>query len=99
MKSTAYIICISRGAIIDDDALLDALRQGTIAGAGLDAHDVEPLPADSPFWGLPQVIVTPHNGATTAGTARRGREIVAENLRRFVRDQPLLNVVDKAAGY
>ena len=99
MKSTAHIICISRGGIIDDAALLDALRQGTIAGAGLDAHGVEPLPADSPFWDLPQVIVTPHNGATTGGTARRGREIVAENLRRFVQDQPLLNVVDKAAGY
>ena len=99
MKPSAYVVCISRGGIINDAALLDALRQGTIAGAGLDAHGVEPLPPDSPFWGLPQVIITPHNGATTAGTARRGREIVAENLRRFVRDQPLLNVVDKVAGY
>lgn len=99
MKPTAYFVCISRGGIADDEALLDALRNGTIAGAGLDAHGVEPLPADSPFWDLPNVIVTPHNGATTPGTARRGREIVADNLRRFVTGQPLRNVVDKEAGY
>lgn len=99
MKSSAYFICISRGGIADDDALIDALRRGEIAGAGLDAHSVEPLPADSEFWRMPQVIITPHNGATTEATSRRGRDIVAENLRRFVRGQPLLNVVDKAAGY
>jgi len=99
MKPTAYVVCISRGGIIDDDALLDALKRGEIAGAGIDAHGVEPLPADSEFWALPNVIVTPHNGATTPGTARRGRGIVAENLRRFANGETLLNVVDKAAGY
>lgn len=99
MKPSAYFICISRGGIADDDALLDVLRQGTIAGAGLDAHGVEPLPPDSPFWDLPNVIITPHNGATTAATASRGREIVAANLERFVQGRPLLNVVDKQAGY
>ncbi len=99
MKPTAYVVCISRGGIIDDDALLDALKRGEIAGAGIDAHGIEPLPAGSEFWALPNVIVTPHNGATTPGTARRGREIVAENLRRFVGGEALLNVVDKAAGY
>lgn len=99
MKSSAYFICISRGGIADDDALLEALRQGEIAGAGLDAHGIEPLPPESPFWDMPQVIITPHNGATTAATARRGRDIVAENLYRFVKGQPLLNVVDKQAGY
>ncbi|MGC4938040.1 D-2-hydroxyacid dehydrogenase [Kribbella sp. DT2] len=99
MKASAYFICISRGGIADDDALLDALRGGQIAGAGLDAHGIEPLPADSPFWDLPNVIVTPHNGATSTGTARRGEEIVRENLRRFLSGQELLNVVDKAAGY
>ena len=98
MKPTAYFVCISRGGIIDDDALLDALKRGKIAGAGIDAHGIEPLPADSPFWALPNVIVTPHNGATTPGTAHRGREIVADNLHRFVTGQPLLNVVDKVAG-
>lgn len=99
MKETAYFICISRGGIADDAALLDALREGRIAGAGLDAHGVEPLPPDSPFWSLPNVIVTPHNGATSDGTARRGAEIIVDNLRRFVLGTPLRNVVDKQAGY
>jgi phosphoglycerate dehydrogenase-like enzyme len=99
MKPTAYFVCISRGGIADDDALLDALRNGEIAGAGLDAHGVEPLPPDSPFWSLPNVIVTPHNGATSDGTARRGADLVRENLRRFVAGEALHNVVDKAAGY
>jgi phosphoglycerate dehydrogenase-like enzyme len=99
MKPTAYFVCISRGGIADDDALLEALRDGQIAGAGLDAHGVEPLPPDSPFWSLPNVIVTPHNGATSDGTARRGAEIVRENVRRFVNGEVLHNLVDKAAGY
>ena len=99
MKPSAHFICISRGGIADDDALLDALRRGEIAGAGLDAHGIEPLPADSEFWKLPQVIITPHNGATTAATAQRGRDIIVENLKRFVQNETLLNVVDKNAGY
>jgi phosphoglycerate dehydrogenase-like enzyme len=99
MKSSAYFICISRGGIADDDALLEALQSGQIAGAGLDAHGVEPLPPESPFWSLPNVIVTPHNGATSDGNLRRSREIVAENIRRFVTGEPLHNVVDKVAGY
>ncbi len=99
MKPTAHFICISRGGIANDDALLAALRDGTIAGAGLDAHGTEPLPPDSPFWDLPNVIVTPHNGATTADTARRGVEITLDNLGRFVRGESLRNVVDKAEGY
>jgi phosphoglycerate dehydrogenase-like enzyme len=99
MKPTAFWVCISRGGIADDDALLRALRDGAIAGAGLDAHGVEPLPADSPFWDLPGVVVTPHNGATTAETARRGVDIFLGNLRRFVAGEPLENLVDKSAGY
>ncbi|WP_427891545.1 D-2-hydroxyacid dehydrogenase [Kribbella sp. GL6] len=99
MKPSAYFVCISRGGIADDDALLEALRSGQIAGAGLDAHGVEPLPPDSPFWSLPNVVVTPHNGATSDGTLRRSAEIVADNLGRFARGEPLRNVVDKAAGY
>jgi len=99
MKPSAYFICISRGGIADDDALLQALIRGDIAGAGLDAHGVEPLPADSDFWSLPNVIVTPHNGATTPATAQRGVDIFVENLERFVAGQPLRNIVDKSAGY
>lgn len=99
MKPSAYFICISRGGIADDQALLKALREGWIAGAGLDAHGVEPLPADSPFWTLPNVIITPHNGATTPATAQRSVEIFIDNLTRYVAGQPLRNVVDKSAGY
>lgn len=99
MKESAYFICISRGGIADDDALLEALQSGQIAGAGLDAHGVEPLPPESAFWTLPNVIVTPHNGATSDGTLRRGEEIVLDNLRRFTAGEELHNVVDKQAGY
>lgn len=99
MKAGAYFICFSRGGIADDDALLRALREGWIAGAGLDAHGVEPLPADSPFWTAPNTIITPHNGATTAFTQQRGVDIFVNNLQRFVSGQPLNNVVDKQAGY
>jgi phosphoglycerate dehydrogenase-like enzyme len=99
MKPTAYWICISRGGIADDAALLKALQEGWIAGAGLDAHGVEPLPSDSPFWDLPNVIITPHNGATTFGTAQRSVEIFVDNLKRYVAGEPLRNIVDKQAGY
>ncbi|MEC3853145.1 D-2-hydroxyacid dehydrogenase [Paenarthrobacter ureafaciens] len=99
MKQDSFFVCISRGGIADDEALLTALKEGWIAGAGLDAHGVEPLPAESPFWDLPNVIVTPHNGATTPGTARRGIDIFLDNLRRFVAEEPLTNLVDKSAGY
>lgn len=99
MKPTASWVCVSRGGVADDDALLRALRSGAIAGAGIDAHGVEPLPPGSPFWDLPNVVVTPHNGATTAATAIRGHAIVLENLARFARGDALVNVVDKTAGY
>jgi phosphoglycerate dehydrogenase-like enzyme len=99
MKDTAFFVCISRGGIADDAALLRALEEGWIAGAGLDAHGIEPLPADSPFWSAPNTIVTPHNGATTAATAGRGIDIFVDNLERFVQGRPLVNIVDKAAGY
>jgi phosphoglycerate dehydrogenase-like enzyme len=99
MKPTAYYICISRGGIADDAALLKALSEGWIAGAGLDAHTVEPLPPDSPFWSQPNLIITPHNGATTPATQQRGVDIFTDNLKRYVAGQPLRNVVDKAAGY
>ncbi|CAM3598741.1 D-2-hydroxyacid dehydrogenase [Occultella aeris] len=99
MPAHAYFICISRGGIADDAALLRALQEGWIAGAGLDAHGTEPLPPESPFWDLPNVVVTPHNGATTGATAARGGEIFLANLERFLDGAPLANIVDKAAGY
>jgi phosphoglycerate dehydrogenase-like enzyme len=99
MPPTAYYICFSRGGIADDAALLRALREGWIAGAGLDAHGEEPLPADSPFWDLPNTIITPHNGATTPYTRQRGIDIFVENLKRYQAGQTLINVIDKQAGY
>jgi phosphoglycerate dehydrogenase-like enzyme len=99
MKRTAYYVCFSRGGIADDAALLRALEEGWIAGAGLDAHGTEPLPPDSPFWRAPNTLITPHNGASTPFTRQRGIDIFAENLRRYFGGQPLLNVVDKSRGY
>ncbi|TDE91500.1 D-2-hydroxyacid dehydrogenase [Occultella glacieicola] len=99
MKPSAFYICFSRGGIADDDALLAALREGIIAGAGLDAHAEEPLPPESPFWDLENVIITPHNGATSPGTGARGFDIMVENLTRYTAGEPLRNVVDQDAGY
>ena len=65
----------------------------------LDAHGTEPLPADSPFWALPNAIITPHNGATTLATKARGFDIFADNLKRWVVGEPLVNIVDKTLGY
>lgn len=99
MKPSAYFLSISRGGIADDTALLRALHEGWIAGAALDAHSIEPLPADSPFWDAPNTIITPHNGASTKASGQRGLAIFIENLRRYVAGEPLRNVVDKQAGY
>lgn len=99
MKPSATLICVSRGGIVNDDDLVTALRTGQIRAAGLDAHGVEPLPPHSPFWDLPNVILTPHNGATTGGTLTRQTEIFLENLALFVQGSTLTNVVDKKAGY
>lgn len=99
MKSTALYICFSRGGIADDTALLRALREGWIAGAGLDVHSQEPLPPDSPFWDLPNAIVTPHNGASTPQTRQRAVDIFVDNLHRFSRGEEMLNVVDLTKGY
>ncbi|WP_343941884.1 NAD(P)-dependent oxidoreductase [Pseudonocardia zijingensis] len=99
MKPTAFFIVFSRGGIADDAALLRAVDEGWIAGAGLDNFGEEPLPADSPFWTARNTICTPHNGATTEATLRRGADIFIDNLGRFAHGEELVNIVDKAAGY
>lgn len=83
----------------DSDALYRAIDEGWIAGAGLDAHEVEPLPPGDRFWTLRNTIITPHNGATTLQTSERGYAIFGENLARYVRNEPLVNIVQKTLGY
>jgi phosphoglycerate dehydrogenase-like enzyme len=99
MKPGAYFVNIARGRVADTEALLEALRSGTLAGACLDVTDPEPLPADHPLWRLPNVVITPHVASDAELTDDRARELLRENLRRFGAGLPLLNVVDKRAGY
>jgi phosphoglycerate dehydrogenase-like enzyme len=99
MKPTAYLINIARGAVLDEPALLAALRAGRLAGAALDTFEPEPLPADSALWAMPNVTITPHATAHSPRMHARQLALYVENLVRFRDGQPLLNVVDKAAGY
>ncbi len=99
MKPTAYLINIGRGKVIQEAALLRALREGWIGGAGLDVHAQTPLPATSPFFDLPNVILTPHMSGVSAGYPERITTLFCENLRRYLAGEPLLNVVDKQRGY
>ena len=100
MKPSAYFINVSRGHLVDEQALLEALRDGAIAGAALDVFQEEPLPPDSPLWDAPNLVITPHvAGVVTDKHWDRVLEGFAENLRRFLAGEPLRNVVDKTAGY
>ena len=99
MKTGAYLVNIARGKVVDTGALLAALRDGTLSGAGLDVTDPEPLPADHPLWEMSNVIITPHVAARAALTREQWKRLYHENLRRFAAGEPLLNVVDKQAGY
>lgn len=99
MKRTAFLINVARGEVIDDDALIEALREKRIAGAGLDVASPEPLPASSPYWGLANVILTPHVSGYTATYFERTLTLFADNLDRFLRGETLRNVVNKRLGY
>jgi phosphoglycerate dehydrogenase-like enzyme len=99
MKPSAWLINIARGGLIDERALLDALREGRIGGAVLDTFREEPLAPTSPFYDLPNVIVTPHTSWSSGRVLDRSVELFCDNLRRYAAGEPLLNVVDPAAGY
>jgi phosphoglycerate dehydrogenase-like enzyme len=99
MKPSAYFINVSRGKLVDTPALIRALKEGWIAGAGLDVAYKEPLPADEPLWGAPNVIITCHSSGYSPRTIDRQMEIFSDNVRRYVSGLPLLNVVDKRRGY
>jgi phosphoglycerate dehydrogenase-like enzyme len=99
MKRTAYLVNASRGSIIKEDELIEALKKGWIAGAALDTFATEPLPEDSPLWNMQNVIITPHVAGLTPRYMERLTDLFCENLRRFMNDEPLINVVDKNDGY
>jgi len=99
LRDGAYLINVSRGAIVDTAALLAALESGKLAGAGLDVTEPEPLPADHPLWKRDDVIITPHVAGRSEGFDERRVYLFRENIERFVRGQPLRNVVDKQHGY
>jgi phosphoglycerate dehydrogenase-like enzyme len=99
MRSTAYIYNVGRGASIDSAALIQALREGWIAGAGLDVTDPEPVPADSPLWDMPNVILAQHTSGTSPHNANRITAIFAANLERYLAGAPLQNVIDPGRGY
>ncbi len=99
MKPGALLVNVARGKLVDDDALIDALRDGRLGGAALDVFSEEPLDPSSPYWDLPNVIVTPHTSGAMQDYWTPLVELFADNLRRFEKGEPLLNVVDKVAGY
>jgi phosphoglycerate dehydrogenase-like enzyme len=99
MKSEAWLINVGRGSLIDEAALIDALREKKIGGAALDVFEEEPLSADSPLWDLENVMITPHTAGITDKLWERHYALISENLRRYLEGQPLLGVVDKKEGY
>lgn len=99
MKPTARFINIGRGALVDEAALIGELERGTIAGAALDVFRDEPLPAHSPLWSLPNVIVSPHMSGDFAGYPETVSGLFLDNFRRYRAGEALLNVVDKTLGF
>jgi phosphoglycerate dehydrogenase-like enzyme len=99
MKSTAYLVNVARGRVVDEQALIRALREGWIGGAGLDVTETEPLPSHSPLYGLPNVILTPHIAGVSVHYEKRLAELFANNLRRYRAGQPLINRFDAERGY
>lgn len=99
MKRTAILVNVTRGELVDGDALVRAIRSGEIAGAGLDVAPQEPLPADHPLWELPNVVMTPHTAGASQFRAGRNLDRFCINLRRMQRGEPLEGAIDKQLGY
>jgi phosphoglycerate dehydrogenase-like enzyme len=95
LKPTATLVNVGRGAVVDETELVRALQEGRLAGAGLDVFEQEPLPAQSPLWDLPNVIVTPHSSGTNPGNEERAAHLFLENLRRFEAGRSLRNEVGR----
>lgn len=99
MKPDAYLINVGRGPLIDESALIEALREHKLGGAALDVFDQEPLPSDSPLWDLENLLITPHTAGMTTKLWERHYVLFSENLRRYLDARPLLGLVDKQRGY
>jgi phosphoglycerate dehydrogenase-like enzyme len=99
MKPSAYLVNIARGPIVDEAALIEALRQGWLAGAGLDVFEQEPLPPGSPLWELENVLISPHVAGFSPRYDERAAALFAQNLARYVAGEPLLNLVNRERGY
>ncbi len=99
MKPGAVLINIARGSIVDEAAMVEALQSGKLGGAALDVFSREPLPAESPLWDMPNVLVTPHSMSTAFDENARLVDLFCDNLRRYVDGQPLRNQIDKVRGY
>lgn len=99
MRPGAYLINIARGGVVDEQALIRALKEGWIAGAALEVFEREPLPPESELWGMPNVIISPHMGGQTEMHVERLTQLFCENLRRYLSGEALINVVDKSLGY
>lgn len=99
MKRGAYFVAVSRGRLYDKGALIKAIDSQKLAGAGLDVTDPEPLPADDPLWAFENIVITPHVASHAKGSDDRRLELIAGNVGRFARGEPLTHVVDKSVGY
>jgi phosphoglycerate dehydrogenase-like enzyme len=99
MKPTAFLINIARGDVVDEPALIRALEEGWIDGAALDVFSQEPLPSDSSLWTMENVLLSPHTAGFTPRYQARAADLFAENLRRYLAKEPLLNRVDRENGY
>jgi phosphoglycerate dehydrogenase-like enzyme len=99
MKPGVFIANVGRGMHIDENALIAALQNGKVRGAGLDTFETEPLPADSPFWEMENVIISPHCAGDQPDYCFEARRLFLKNLKRFMAGEPLINVVDKELGY
>ena len=99
MKPSCVLINVGRGAIVNEDDLVKALKKGWIAGAGLDVFETEPLPAESPLWSMDNVILSPHVGGFTPHYDERVTDLFAENLRRYLAGDHLLNQVNRQVEY
>ncbi|MDE0401391.1 MAG: D-2-hydroxyacid dehydrogenase [Candidatus Poribacteria bacterium] len=99
MPDDSYVVNVSRGKVVDEEALVAALRNGKVAGAGLDVTYTEPCPPENPLWEQENVILTSHSAGSSQHIRRRAMQLFIDNLHRYVEGKPLVNVVDKQKGY